>query len=102
MNRKRTKITPQYEDMGDEKKCKEIWKPENWENVFENLRKMRVIRNAPCDLGKSDTSKFSEKERRFHCLVALMLSSQTKDEVNHAAVTRLKGKFWLINLQFVE
>merc|ERR1719468_443020 len=41
-------------------------------------------------MGKADKSNYSEKERRFHCLVALMLSSQTKDEVNHAAVTRLK------------
>ena len=92
MSRKRAKITPEYEDMESEKKFKEIWKPENWEDVFENLRKMREIRNAPCDMGKADKSKYSEKERRFHCLVALMLSSQTKDEVNHAAVTRLKGR----------
>ena len=28
--------------------------------------------------------------RRFQCLVSLMLSSQTKDEVNYAAMTRLK------------
>ena len=28
--------------------------------------------------------------QRFQCLVSLMLSSQTKDEVNHAAMNRLK------------
>ena len=27
---------------------------------------------------------------RFHCLVSLMLSSQTKDQVNAAAMVRLK------------
>lgn len=29
------------------------------------------------------------KEKRFHILVSLMLSSQTKDEVTHAAMNRL-------------
>ncbi len=28
--------------------------------------------------------------QRYQCLVSLMLSSQTKDEVNYAAMTRLK------------
>jgi len=32
------------------------------------------------------------KEKRFHILVSLMLSSQTKDEVTHAAMDRLLSR----------
>lgn len=34
---------------------------------------------------------FTVKLQRFHTLIGLMLSSQTKDAVTHAAITRLKN-----------
>lgn len=33
-----------------------------------------------------------DKTRRYHCLVSLMLSSQTKDQVNYEAMSRLKAE----------
>lgn len=92
MGRKREHVKPEVEDQNaiPEKKAKDHWEPDNWKVVYENIRIMRKDRSAPCDMGKKTKSKYTEKERRFHVLISLMLSSQTKDEVNHAAMDRLK------------
>ena len=69
--------------------------PANWLQVYENVLKMRSGRDAPVDrMGceKAHDDKAEDKVRRFQCLVSLMLSSQTKDEVNFAAMTRLKER----------
>ena len=94
MGEKRAHVKPEQneeEDAKTKKAKEEDWEPDNWKEVYENIRKMRKDRSAACDMGKDKTSKYTEKERRFHVLISLMLSSQTKDEVNHAAVERLKG-----------
>ena len=67
--------------------------PENWKEVYDNILTMRADRTAPGDSMGCERS-FDETAappvQRFQCLVALMLSSQTRDEVNYAAMMRLR------------
>ncbi|XP_076246709.1 nth-like DNA glycosylase 1 [Calliopsis andreniformis] len=68
------------------------WMPPNWETTLEYIKEMRKHRTAPVDeMGchKCADPKASAKVSRFQSLVALMLSSQTKDQVTHAAMQRL-------------
>jgi len=58
--------------------------PEGWEDVYELVRELRSDRSAPVDTDGGHA--LSEREqgedvRRFQVLIALMLSSQTKDAV---------------------
>lgn len=73
--------------------CKEKWMPTQWQEKFENIRKMRRNYDAPVDeLGPQRymlAKDVPNKQKRFYVLVSLMLSSQTKDEVNFKAMTRL-------------
>ncbi|CAI6360324.1 unnamed protein product [Macrosiphum euphorbiae] len=69
------------------------WKPPNWEQTLDNIRKMRKETVAPVDnMGCDQAADRNEPPEvvRFHVLISLMLSSQTKDEVNFAAMQRLK------------
>ena len=88
--------------------------PENWEEVYMLIREMRSKIVAPVDTMGCDQAQYKESDpkvcplypirtrhwkpvltlntqnRRFATLVSLMLSSQTKDEVTDAAVTKLR------------
>ncbi|XP_065290673.2 endonuclease III-like protein 1 isoform X3 [Dermacentor albipictus] len=69
------------------------WVPKNWEEVLANVRKMRQAIEAPVDTMGCDKcvdQSVPQKLVRYQLLVSLMLSSQTKDEVTHAAVGRLR------------
>lgn len=69
------------------------WVPENWKEVLGNVRKMRQNIEAPVDTmgcDKCADQSVPQKLVRYQLLVSLMLSSQTKDEVTHAAVGRLR------------
>lgn len=69
------------------------WEPKNWRQLLANIREMRKERNAPVDTmgcNKCYDERSDEKTKRFHHLVALMLSSQTKDAVTYEAMSRLK------------
>lgn len=102
--RKPAKIVVKYEDVeckqepGEEEKPEESkklkWQPENWLQVIENIGKMRSKEEAPVDtMGCHkchDEEEVSPQTKRFQILVALMLSSQTKDQVTHAAMLRLR------------
>ncbi|KAF9009598.1 DNA glycosylase [Cyathus striatus] len=67
--------------------------PERWREVYDLIKEMRSTFIAPVDTMGCDQSQFREtepKNRRFATLVSLMLSSQTKDEVTDAAVSKLR------------
>ena len=67
--------------------------PEYWEEEYENILTMRADRTAPVDsMGceRSFDETASPPVQRFQCLVGLMLSSQTRDEVNYATMVRLR------------
>lgn len=70
------------------------WAPPNWEIVLENIREMRKHGTAPVDemgCDKCVDPNASPAVSRYQSLVALMLSSQTKDQVTHAAMQRLNA-----------
>ncbi|XP_052899662.1 endonuclease III-like protein 1 [Anopheles moucheti] len=73
------------------------WEPENWRQMMENIRQMRRTTPAPvdtmgCDQFTQDTENvLPDRLKRYHCLVSLMLSSQTKDQANHECMLRLKN-----------
>ncbi|PFH60287.1 hypothetical protein XA68_11170 [Ophiocordyceps unilateralis] len=71
--------------------------PAGWEETYEAVRRMRapggVAYGAAVDTMGCERladTRASAKDQRFQTLVALMLSSQTKDTVNAAAMHRLK------------
>ncbi|XP_043641860.1 endonuclease III-like protein 1 [Drosophila teissieri] len=66
-----------------------------WFNHLENIRIMRISRSAPVDtMGchRCADLKADSKTQRFQNLVALMLSSQTKDQTTYEAMNRLKDR----------
>ncbi|KAK4171341.1 putative endonuclease III [Triangularia setosa] len=69
--------------------------PSDWEEIYNIVKEMRLhgpAANAAVDtMGCERLADPSStvKDRRFHTLVALMLSSQTKDTVNAEAMKRL-------------
>ncbi|KAJ5154708.1 Endonuclease III conserved site-2 [Penicillium coprophilum] len=67
--------------------------PSNWEEMYEIVKKMRAANpTAPVDtMGCSELywRASSPVDRRFQTLIALMLSSQTKDTVTAVAMQRL-------------
>eukprot|EP00055_Hartaetosiga_balthica_P005548 m.16438 g.16438 ORF g.16438 m.16438 type:complete len:440 (+) comp4617_c0_seq1:116-1435(+) len=68
--------------------------PQNWQLIYNNIETMRERRDAPVDsMGcevLADTSA-PPHVQRYHVLVALMLSSQTKDAMTSKAVKRLQS-----------
>lgn len=69
--------------------------PQNWEEMYNLTKKMRLARPAPvdtmgCDVAADKT--LSPLVQRFQTLVSLMLSSQTKDTVNAATMAKLRGQ----------
>ncbi|XP_076325936.1 nth-like DNA glycosylase 1 isoform X2 [Tachypleus tridentatus] len=71
------------------------WEPLFWKDVLKNIKEMRKVKNAPVDTMGAEkcTDMDSPPEvSHFHTLVSLMLSSQTKDEVTHAAMERLRAR----------
>ncbi|PGH08847.1 hypothetical protein AJ79_05851 [Helicocarpus griseus UAMH5409] len=67
--------------------------PSNWEKIYDTVKEMRRKNpTAPVDtMGCSQLywRSSSPRERRLHILIALMLSSQTKDTVTALAMQRL-------------
>jgi len=60
--------------------------------AYDLIDAMRKLTVAPVDtMGCTSTlQEKSTKEHRFQCLISLVLSSQTKDQVTHAAMNRLR------------
>jgi endonuclease-3 len=69
--------------------------PNNWEIVYDTLESFRETAKAPVDtMGCERLAQptASPKVQRFQTLVALMLSSQTKDTVTSVAVRKLQNE----------
>ncbi|KAL1984194.1 hypothetical protein VTN96DRAFT_9415 [Rasamsonia emersonii] len=71
----------------------EVQPPSNWETIYAIVKKMREENlTAPVDtMGCAELywRASSPRDRRFQILIALMLSSQTKDTVTAVAMQRL-------------
>lgn len=72
--------------------------PTDWEEMYNLVKEMRLTgpaANAAVDTMGCErlaAPNASARDRRFHTLVALMLSSQTKDTVNAEAMARLQNE----------
>ncbi|KAL8995842.1 MAG: hypothetical protein Q9169_004494 [Polycauliona sp. 2 TL-2023] len=70
-----------------------IHPPANWEEIYNLVQEMRKKVLAPVDtMGCESLAEEtrSPRDRRFQTLIALMLSSQTKDTTTALAITRLQ------------
>jgi endonuclease III/predicted transcriptional regulator len=82
------------------------WMPANFQKTWDNIEQMREEEEAPVDsMGCShchDEDELDERIQRLQTLVALMLSSQTRDEINFQAMKRLKKRHlsvqWLLHI----
>ncbi|MCJ1391886.1 DNA N-glycosylase and apurinic/apyrimidinic (AP) lyase [Xylographa bjoerkii] len=71
----------------------EIHPPAHWEEVYEAVREMRKRVLAPVDTMGCESladEGLSERDQRFQTLIALMLSSQTKDTTTAATIHNLQ------------
>ncbi|KAH9866256.1 hypothetical protein J1614_008822, partial [Plenodomus biglobosus] len=67
--------------------------PTNWEEIYALTREMRNENLAPVDTMGCESlaeKNRSPRDRRFQTLIALMLSSQTKDTVNAVAMRNMQ------------
>ncbi|CAH1116109.1 unnamed protein product [Phaedon cochleariae] len=67
--------------------------PNRWSEVLGNLREMRKNSDAPVDTmgcDKCHDDSVAPNVIRYQLLLSLMLSSQTRDQVTHAAMQRLR------------
>jgi len=67
--------------------------PSKWQETYDTIKQMRSRVLAPVDTMGCDQAQHKEqdpKNQRFATLISLMLSSQTKDEVTDAAVSKLR------------
>lgn len=90
------KVKSEFAEPVDSKliKTEEQWMPLNWEIILKNIEEMRKHGTAPVDaMGchKCADPDASPPISRYQSLIALMLSSQTKDQVTHAAMQRLNS-----------
>lgn len=69
------------------------WEPPYWRQHLDNIRQMRLSKDAPVDsmgaLACADPQA-PPATKRYQILLALMLSSQTKDNVTYGAMTNLR------------
>ncbi|XP_022830598.1 endonuclease III-like protein 1 [Spodoptera litura] len=96
---KKPHVKIEYEKDSPEKAEKEeakgLWEPPHWKEFLVNLRNMRSNNDAPVDtMGchLSGDQKAAPEVYRYQCLISLMLSSQTKDQVTFAAMERLRAR----------
>ncbi|DBA04032.1 TPA: hypothetical protein N0F65_009379 [Lagenidium giganteum] len=71
---------------------KAVGPPKYWEAMLDGIVKMRAERTADVDTNGAEIfydESIPAPQRRFHVLISAMLSSQTKDPVNAAAMRRL-------------
>jgi endonuclease III len=86
--------TKKYNEKKVSASKKTKFSPKNWETVLANIREMRSKKDAPVDsMGceRIADQKADKKTQRFQILVALMLSSQTKDEITYNACQKLRA-----------
>ncbi|CBY08920.1 unnamed protein product [Oikopleura dioica] len=76
--------------------------PDNWETLYRNIQEMRSKADAPVDtMGCTElySGQATPVEKRFQILISLLMSSQTKDEINAGAMKRLNEHFKSFNAE---
>lgn len=95
--RGRVKVEYEEEKVGPKR---ERWEPHDWRTQLSFIREMRSKRDAPVDQMGAEKCYDTEappEVRRYHVLISLMLSSQTKDHVTAAAMQRLRERDLSVN-----
>lgn len=88
-------LIPDIEQLGEHTN-QQMKPPPNFYLFIDRIREMRAMRPSPVDsvgcaeVGLQEEGRIAQKTVRFQCLISLMLSSQTKDDVTAAAVRRLR------------
>lgn len=75
------------------KPSKTVGPPSNWQTIYDAVLEMRKDRSAPVDTMGCESlaaPHATARDRRFQTLIALMLSSQTKDTTNAVAIRNLQ------------
>ncbi|NXT67583.1 NTH protein, partial [Chaetops frenatus] len=95
--RRRKSVAIAYEAGQDEgaEPRRARWEPRQWREQLQRIREMRSSRDAPVDdmgVQKCYDSSAPPQVKRYQVLLALMLSSQTKDQVTSAAMLRLRQR----------
>ena len=91
--RKRAKRQPAKRISGADGSVLRVDPPARWEEMYRLTEQMRARILAPVDTMGCESlaeEKRSPRDKRFQTLVALMLSSQTKDTVNAVAMRNLQ------------
>ena len=73
----------------------EVQPPTYWREIYTAVQEMRKEKLAPVDTMGCETladEEVSPRDKRFQTLIALMLSSQTKDTTNAIAMRRLQDE----------
>lgn len=87
------KLEPQEHRTDEDESCKRAkWEPDGWLVNFNKIKQMRSDTYAPVDTMGCDSNYNHNSPahvKRYHILVSLMLSSQTKDEVTAKAMSEL-------------
>lgn len=92
-NRKHVAVSYENEDNEEVVKKKSKIAPKDWEIIYNNIKEMRKTTESAVDtMGCEQCADKNAPEnvQRYQILVALMLSSQTKDQVTYSACQRLK------------
>ncbi|CAH2307443.1 endonuclease III 1 [Pelobates cultripes] len=98
--RAKRRVQVEYEKTGGNTDKKLKWEPSNWRQHLENIRQMRIARDAPVDqmgAGKCFDQSAAPEVKRYQVLLSLMLSSQTRDQVTSAAMCRLREHGLTVN-----
>ncbi|MBN3286497.1 NTH protein, partial [Polyodon spathula] len=91
---RRKSIKVEYDSTAGTDPKKILWEPQDWIKQLNNIREMRKNKDAPVDLmgaGKCFDPRAAPPVIRYQVLISLLLSSQTKDEVTAAAMTKLQA-----------
>ncbi|KZM23343.1 DNA-(apurinic or apyrimidinic site) lyase [Ascochyta rabiei] len=108
VNPKRARRAPAKKSSGADGSVK-VAPPSNWEEIYALTREMRNENLAPVDTMGCESladRQRSPRDQRFQTLIALMLSSQTKDTVTAVAMRgmqeRMPGGFHLESVLALE
>jgi endonuclease-3 len=83
--------------------AKKVLPPKGWEVLYKGIQKIRSVTPAPVDTigcNKLYDVDATRDVQRYHILISLLLSSQTRDEVNAAAMERLRGQTFVTDKKF--
>ncbi|KAL8825052.1 MAG: hypothetical protein Q9191_004651 [Dirinaria sp. TL-2023a] len=89
---KKAKRQPAKQSINDAGEV-EIHPPANWAEIYDSVKEMRKTAIAPVDTMGCETlaeEHLTARDKRFQTLIALMLSSQTKDTTNAIAMRKLQ------------